>query len=67
MGQTYGEKEHRSTSPIPHFNYETYYKHQEKQPMHTNPLLQYLSDTELKYRNDNLYETEAFRLPRRTE
>jgi hypothetical protein len=35
--------------------------------MHTNPLLQYLSDTELKFRNDNLYETEVFRLPRRTE
>ncbi|CAF0800553.1 unnamed protein product [Rotaria sp. Silwood1] len=63
----YGNKEHRSTSPAPHFNYETYYKHQEKQPIHTNPLLQYLSDTELKFRNDNLYETETYRLPRRTD
>ncbi|CAF1204410.1 unnamed protein product [Rotaria sordida] len=63
----YGNKEHRNTSPAPHFNYETYYKHQEKQPIHTNPLLQYLSDTELKFRNDNLYETETFRLPRRTD
>ena len=50
-----------------HFNYETYYKHQEKPPAHTNPLLQYLSDTELRFRNDNLYETELSRLPRRTE
>ncbi|CAF1323418.1 unnamed protein product [Rotaria magnacalcarata] len=65
--QNYTSKEQHSTSPTPHFNYETYYKHQEKQPAHTNPLLQYLSDTELKFRNDNLYETETFRLPRRTD
>ncbi|CAF1081835.1 unnamed protein product [Adineta ricciae] len=56
-----------TTTPVPHYNYETYYKHQEKQPAHTNALLQYLSDTELRHRNDNLYESELSRLPRRAD
>ncbi|UJR15490.1 hypothetical protein I4U23_002433 [Adineta vaga] len=66
--QAYNTKDERhTTTPTPHYNYETYYKHQEKQPVHTNALLQYLSDTELKHRNDNLYESELSRLPRRTD
>ncbi|CAF1439491.1 unnamed protein product [Adineta steineri] len=68
-GYTYNDKKDHPNkiTPTPHFNYETYYKHEEKQPKHTNALLQYLSDTELKHRNDNLYETELSRLPRRTD
>jgi hypothetical protein len=65
--QSFDKSEHRRISPTPHFDYATYYKHEEKEPIHTNALLQYLSDTELKHRNDNLYQAEACRLPRRTE
>ncbi|CAF0984172.1 unnamed protein product [Didymodactylos carnosus] len=54
-------------STLRHFDYETYYKHKEKDPEHHNPLLQYLSDTELKFHNDNIYEASPYGLPRRTD
>lgn len=75
-----GERSHRQSShvrPINYkngrkiepmfFSYSTYYRHKENLPQHYNSLVQYLENTEVKYHNDNLYDSSSIGLPTRAQ
>lgn len=49
------------------FSYSTYYRHKENLPQHYSSLVQYLESKEVKYHNDNLYESSPIGLPTRAQ
>lgn len=48
-------------------DFDNYYRHKEKLPLHYKPLLQYLENTQVKYYYDNLYERSPIGQPTRAQ